>query len=668
MRRTRVFNFIMPVLLLVLLYVSSSLKEGWVRIPTDNCELVFSSYAWLSPEQKKLSRTRGSHMNLMCTFLLSIFNSFTDDIQVRLVGWKSTRSFDGFISKVQAAHTLAKSLGPDTILFMTDAFDVLVQRQISCEEVKLLLNRKFQNKMVFVGEKQCYPLSRRKYAGGEACKDYSESSDGSLSRYLNGGSWVGFAKDVVTACEIFISNFHQWQEKDFKPSEYRRIVSRLPPISKAAGQDQYGFAIMYLYGASQVIDIDTMSEIFITNSGYLKDEVRISLNDDGLYVDRVTGRIPSIIHFNAGKDIFKDKVQSLPWMKAEKIPEPLLSQQIGIGPDIDDDDFYFLDYRDMCPADFLQSASKDVSIATRNGDEVYSHFDIKLLRLHFDIFKIFSSNYCGFIISDCVGFDDVLQTSALTPMPKLAYYNSSMFRQTVELYNISLVYSKLPSIPKFSLGSCMFVASGKISSLLGNFIDSHRNVIRISAVNLYEEIQSRGCRTNILLIKPHRRKFFDNDLRCLSELKYYWEPSRVFTYGNPKYRKSRKKSLPVRESSPHVKKGTPIIETKVDYSYNGKDSPPYPITDEASVFVEQLFSLISEHKKERVVPSSGFRFLVQLILSKRCTNISATGFSGHGGGVYFHSLEKMSSWHDPALELSILQEWSNEIPSFQVYV
>ena len=95
--------------------------------------------------------------------------------------------------------------------------------------------------MVFVGERQCYPLSRRKYAKGKACNDYPISEGDNRSRYLNGGSWVGFVKDVSTACKIFLENFYSWKKEHFKLNDYQRIVTKLPSIQNSAGQDQYGF-------------------------------------------------------------------------------------------------------------------------------------------------------------------------------------------------------------------------------------------------------------------------------------------------------------------------------------------------------------------------------------------------------------------------------------------
>ena len=99
----------------------------------------------------------------------------------------------------------------------------------------------------------------------------------------------------------------------------------------------------------------------------------------------------------------------------------------------------------------------------------------------------------------------------------------------------------------------------------------------------------------------------------------------------------------------------------VDYGSNDESSPPYPLSDEAAVYVERLFEMISNFTGSHTVPTSGFRFLVQLILSKRCTSIGAFGFSGGTESVYFREImkEKVTKWHNPSIELSIMRVWNN---------
>ena len=175
------------------------------------CKFVLSSYISLSPEQKLMKNEPNTLLYYTCSYILSALNSFGNSVEFRLIGWKSLHKFDGYISKVKAARLLAHSLDPKAILMLTDAFDVVVQKRIPCEFLRSLLETKYKGKMVFVGEKQCYPLSRKKYANGVACEDYSKKSRGNTwTSKLNGGSWVGFAGDITRVCDIFISNFVFW--------------------------------------------------------------------------------------------------------------------------------------------------------------------------------------------------------------------------------------------------------------------------------------------------------------------------------------------------------------------------------------------------------------------------------------------------------------------------
>jgi len=125
---------------------------------------------------------------------------------------------------------------------------------------------------------------------------------------------------------------------------------------------------------------------------------------------------------------------------------------------------------------------------------------------------------------------------------------------------------------------------------------------------------------------------------------------------------------------PKLLRGTPVLKTIVNYKYNSRNSSPYPISDLASDYVEKLFHNITKQRKSLLVASTGFRLLVQLIMSSRCASVSAFGFSGMQGPVYFSRKKKEStgSWHDPELELNILKEWTkfSELRSkkFRVYV
>lgn len=349
----RTMKLLIFIILVYVLYVLVSFQLGRENfVVEDECKLVLSSYIYLSPEQKMMRNEPNTLLYYTCSYILSVLNVFGDGVELRLIGWKSLYKFDGFISKVRAARLLASSLDPQAILMMTDAFDVIVQKHIPCEYLRSLLKSKHKGKMVFVGEKQCYPLSRRKYATGEACKDYAKkNSSRHLYSKLNGGSWVGFAGDIVRACDIFISNFKSWKPENFKKEDYDRIVRRLPTIQHSAGQDQYGFAVLYLYGQTDIIAIDLDSDIFITDSGYLQDtgENRTTVDDVGFLFDKISNSYPPVIHFNSGKHIFKSKVLTLPWMKEPQVPENIMRMKIHLGPDLDDQRVKQMEYHEICP-------------------------------------------------------------------------------------------------------------------------------------------------------------------------------------------------------------------------------------------------------------------------------------------------------------------------------
>ena len=624
-----------------------------------SCKFVMSSYIYLTPEQKSLTLQADSLMSLTCTYILSVLNAYGKNAELRLIGWKSSKRFVGYVSKIKAARLLASSLSPGTILMMTDAFDVIVQKRLECSYLRKILETKYNRKMVFVGEKQCYPLSRRKYRNGEACNDYPESSGSELSRRLNGGSWVGFAQDVVQACDVFLSNFKSWKKEYFRNDEYERIVKHLPTIRNSAGQDQYGFAVLYLYGDPGIIAVDTHSEIFITDSGYLQlsGEARTVPGQDGFLFDIVSGDFPAVIHFNAGKDVFREKVKHLPWMEDSNIPLKMKDMPILLGPDLDDASVTSIPFKMLCPRTHHHSFSNSKpSLSNYTYFHSYKKLASRIGLKEKDFFSVFSKISCSFLIKECVNFADVYRISSVVPMPHLAYYNSSIYGEENYL-NISLVYKNLPSVPPNSWGRCAFIASGSIKTEFGEKIDAYDNVIRLSTANLSRVKKYRGCKVDIVVIKPHRRTFNQELDQCESSVKFYWEPSPVFTYGNPN---SKDKSKNPRGTVPSLVKERPILKTIVNYNNNDDESPPYPSNDLASDYVERLFSSISKKQNNLRVASSGFRLLVQLIMSGRCSRVDAYGFSGQRKPVYFSSSkkEKMSFWHDAALELDILEAWA----------
>ena len=103
--------------------------------------------------KKSLALQADSLMSLTCTYILSVLNAYGKNAELRLIGWKSSKRFVGYVSKIKAARLLASSLSPGTILMMTDAFDVIVQKHLECTYLRKILETKYNRKMVFVGEK-----------------------------------------------------------------------------------------------------------------------------------------------------------------------------------------------------------------------------------------------------------------------------------------------------------------------------------------------------------------------------------------------------------------------------------------------------------------------------------------------------------------------------------
>mmetsp|Transcript_17373 Transcript_17373/g.20859 ORF Transcript_17373/g.20859 Transcript_17373/m.20859 type:complete len:532 (+) Transcript_17373:285-1880(+) len=269
--------------------------------------LVLASYAYLDDAHlsKRSQNNPMSHVSLFCKFLRSSL-AYAEQ-PLHLIGWKSTTSFKDYTDKIREANKFAKELPPDTIIVLVDAFDVLVQDKIDAEHFAHVLRTEYPNGMVFAGEGKCYPLERRRYNNGQACKDYSKSPLGVLTNYLNGGSWAGFAKDVAEITDDFMRMNDKWDPAYFG-SNYKKVKT-LPVIKDGAGADQYGFALMAIYGANKRVFIDTKAELFVCDSGYVGTyranwERMVWGREKKKYKDVLTKGYPAIIHYNAGKKKF----------------------------------------------------------------------------------------------------------------------------------------------------------------------------------------------------------------------------------------------------------------------------------------------------------------------------------------------------------------------------
>jgi len=280
-------------------------------------QALLANYVWLSSDKKRTITRANSTVRLFCHHLESALRQ--SGLEHRLVGWNSKIVFRGYKEKVLEAYHLAKSLHPDTVLIMVDAFDVLIQSPIDVDHIAHVLRTKYPRRVLFAGEGKCYPLHRKRYARGIACRDYPKSPLGEYSRYLNGGSWVGFARDVSDVMELFLDQISSWNESIYRPADFRRVVSKLPPIIDAAGQDQYGMAVMYVYARDQRVAVDVSSDVFVCDSGFIDTRFRgkwqrLVFDDDKHALrDTLTNRYPPIIHYNAGKNKFANVVLRMPW-------------------------------------------------------------------------------------------------------------------------------------------------------------------------------------------------------------------------------------------------------------------------------------------------------------------------------------------------------------------
>jgi hypothetical protein len=228
-----------------------------------------------------------------------------------ILGWGVP--WRGLSQKLEAAHAYARSLPPKDIILFTDAFDVLFTGD-SNEIVDIFTASNAS--VIFSAECGCWPHIIEN--GGRDCfHRYPESP--TPYRYLNSGSWIGYAS---TAAEMLA------------------IVIKEAGVNFANANDQKLMADLFM-AKRMDIQLDYYNSIFQSMHMTLDPPLKRcnpveDLQYDSVskrWINRVTHGKPAVIHFNGGGKRAHLPMEAKSWYKApeantERIRNPLKDTQL----------------------------------------------------------------------------------------------------------------------------------------------------------------------------------------------------------------------------------------------------------------------------------------------------------------------------------------------------
>ena len=237
--------------------------------------------------------TYASHGGRDDRFCRAVESSIRNDIDIVILGWDI--KWTGLSQKLQAAHSYVKSLPPSDIILFTDAYDVLFTDKITNIHEKFLsLSNRTNSKIIFSAECGCWPHVME---DKNICL-FKYPMSPTPYRYLNSGTWIGYAKDSV----IMLQEIIKEAGNDFLNANDQKLV-----------------ADMYINNRNG-IKLDFFNEIFQSMHmtldpplPYCNPIQDIILTSNKTYYNKRTNTIPSVIHFNGGGKTHHLEMESKIW-------------------------------------------------------------------------------------------------------------------------------------------------------------------------------------------------------------------------------------------------------------------------------------------------------------------------------------------------------------------
>lgn len=256
--------------------------------------------------------TYASHGGRDDRFCRAVESAIRSGVDLVILGWEV--EWRGLSQKLEAAHSYAKSLPETDIILFTDAFDVLFADSGASIRSKFLqLATSLNSRIIFSAECGCWPhiiddmaIIRSGRGGNKTCFDTYPRSP-TPYRYLNSGTWIGFAKESADMLAQVIVE----AGKEFGNANDQKLV-----------------ADMYMDGRHG-IKLDFFNVLFQSmhmTSTPLPDcnpQFDVELTPDGTWFNKRTNAHPAVFHFNGGGKAHHLEMEGKVWYKRpdENTPE-----------------------------------------------------------------------------------------------------------------------------------------------------------------------------------------------------------------------------------------------------------------------------------------------------------------------------------------------------------
>lgn len=235
--------------------------------------------------------TYASHHGRDDRFCRSVESAIRHDYDLVILGWGV--KWRGLSQKLEAAHAYAASLPEHDLMLFTDAFDVLYTSEAN-KIVETFLSRNYS--ILFAAECGCWPHIME---DENICLHRYPPSP-TPYRYLNSGTWIGYAKQA---------------------KEMLAEVIRLAGQNFDNANDQKLVADMFLAG-THGIKLDYQCEIF--QSMHRTDppplplcnpSADMHLSPEKRWFNSRTKTYPAIFHFNGGGKAHHLRMEKSVWYK-----------------------------------------------------------------------------------------------------------------------------------------------------------------------------------------------------------------------------------------------------------------------------------------------------------------------------------------------------------------
>jgi glycosyltransferase involved in cell wall biosynthesis len=238
--------------------------------------------------------TYASHGGRDDRFCRAVESSIRNEYDLVILGWNIP--WRGLSQKLEAAHSFASSLRSDDIILFTDAFDVL----FTGSKENILQNfLQMNTKILFSAECGCWPHVME---DRDACFHKYPPSP-TPYRYLNSGTYIGYATNVVTMLQDVIKK----AGNNFQNANDQKLVADMY-IAK-----QHGITLDFHNKIFQSMHMTLEKPL-----PYCNPSQDIIFDHQKRYYNKLTQSYPSVFHFNGGGKAFHLKMENQAWYKTKE--------------------------------------------------------------------------------------------------------------------------------------------------------------------------------------------------------------------------------------------------------------------------------------------------------------------------------------------------------------